>query len=154
MRRRELALDLPFAQVPVVPPDRGLRLVGRPDRAVGRADRLDLVEVAGVLVAGERWRAGRAEHRCAGDDERLEVPHPRPVIGIGRRGGPPLAGLGADRPGRVAERPVVLPGADHRGGGLAAHGDPSLLRDAVGDRGQPLVVLRLQAGPAAPGTGS
>jgi len=127
-----------------MPPLRGIGLVGRTGGAVDRAHLLDLVEVLRIRAAGQCGWTGRTEHRRVGDDERLEVPGPRPVRAEARRCRPPLAGLGANDPGLGAERAVVLPCGDHRSGGLITDGDAGLLRRAVRYPREVLVVLRLQ----------
>ena len=100
-------------------PSRG-GLIGGPQRAPDRADRLDLVELARVLGTAERPWAVRCEPRRIVDQEGLHVLEPRGAVVTARRG--------RQAPGKSGSR-TKKPGRPHGGVGLA--GRPSPVRAPI-----------------------
>ena len=134
LRKRALE-PAPEEQRRGLPEDRRAGLIRRSHGARERADRFDLVEILGVLLAREIVRPLRAEHLHVGNEERLHVADPRCGVGSRqRRGHPPHAGRGAEdereRRGRIAA--VVRACREHGSCGCFSGCDATVLRGACG----------------------
>src|SRR5205085_11764094 len=131
----------------VLPENRSICLVRRSCRACERAELLDLVEVLGVVLTGERVWPVRAKHLYIRDDERQNVPDPwRGVVREVRWRWPPDPRCWRVQRRWRAEASVVHPRGEHSRGCRLTDSDPRSLRSrgVVGYSGYVRGVERLQ----------